>query len=143
MWKQVQQRFVITGPQIENFHDYLIHNHLSFVLQLTSSFVRALKDALQKVHFSLVNKEGEVFWSTVSCTSSLSGLLGDRLSFCCSFLWLSHAVFVKAWEGTAPCCESYRLDEPRQTLPQRCLLNCWCVSLNSRFSPHSFIYLVQ
>lgn len=46
MWKQVKQRFVITGPQIENLHDYLIHNHLSIVMQLPSSFVRALKPSL-------------------------------------------------------------------------------------------------
>ena len=46
MWKQVYQRFVITGPQIENFRDYLIHNHLGIVMQLTSSFVRALKNSL-------------------------------------------------------------------------------------------------
>lgn len=38
------------------------------------------------MRFSLVNKEGAVFWSTVSCTCSLSGVLGDGLSSCCSFL---------------------------------------------------------
>ena len=43
MWKQVKQRFVITGPQIENLDDCPIHDRLSILMQLPSPFIRALK----------------------------------------------------------------------------------------------------